>query len=185
VSDRERILSALPKGGGSSPVAPWVGLSARADAGSLWAQFESALASLGGRIAALTDLQSLQGKPCVLDEDAHSLLAGLEWTVTDVPWEAETGITLAECGVAETGSILLSAGPGRRRLASLTPPLHIALLPKDSLVGTLEEAFERLGPRTSVVVTGPSRTADIEGVLVRGVHGPGELWVIPIEGGLK
>jgi L-lactate dehydrogenase complex protein LldG len=70
----------------------------------------------------------------------------------------------------------VSAANGRSRLASLAPPVHIALV--EDIVGTLDEAIARIDGRTHVVITGTSRTADIEGVLVRGVHGPRKLFVV-------
>ncbi len=117
-----------------------------------------------------------QDKVCYLDADLPTI-PGLI-TTSDV-WQADIGITLADFAIAETGSIVLSAGSQRARLASLTPPTHIALVKE--IVPTLEEAFARMTDRTSVIITGTSRTADIEGVLVRGVHGPKELIVIKLD----
>ena len=95
------------------------------------------------------------------------------------------GITGADFGLAESGSVVLSTGPGRGRLASLLPPVHVAVLRASRVVWTLADAFARdadAAARASnlVVVTGPSRTADIEMTLTRGVHGPGELHVVLI-----
>lgn len=152
-----------------------------------WDGFEERLAELGGRVLFLDEyplgpaiLRSLDdlgisARHAVLDDDA-SALCGLASTA-DV-WEADVGITLADLAVSETGTILLSAGAGRARMNSLAPPTHVAIVPEDGLVGTLEDAFTRLSDRTTVLITGPSRTADIEGVLVRGVHGPKELVVV-------
>ena len=95
-------------------------------------------------------------------------------------WQADVGITMADAAVAETGSLLIRAGEGRARMASLAPPVHLALVPRDRLVPSLDQALEIAAGATSVLITGPSRTADIEGVLVRGVHGPGQLWVVPL-----
>jgi len=95
------------------------------------------------------------------------------------------GITGADAGLSETGSIVLVSGPGRGRLASLLPPVHIALLRRDSIVTSLPFLIaSRPELVTSganfVCITGPSRTADIEHTLSRGVHGPKEIHVVVI-----
>jgi L-lactate dehydrogenase complex protein LldG len=97
--------------------------------------------------------------------------------------ELAVGLTGAQAAIAESGSIVLASGPGRGRLASLLTPLHIAILRRDRIVRTLEDLFAQrpelptLGSNC-VIVTGPSRTADIEMTLSRGVHGPREIHVI-------
>jgi L-lactate dehydrogenase complex protein LldG len=96
---------------------------------------------------------------------------------------AELGLTGADAGLADTGSIVVRSGPGRLRLASLLPPVHVALLSRARLSPTLTTwlaAESSTVPRGSnlVIITGPSRTADIEMTLSRGVHGPGELHVV-------
>lgn len=93
------------------------------------------------------------------------------------------GITGAEAGLAETGSIVLRSGPGRPRMASLIPLVHVALLPTDRIVRSLAHWADRNAGSAAeaanlVVVTGPSRTGDIETTLNLGVHGPGELHVV-------
>jgi L-lactate dehydrogenase complex protein LldG len=98
---------------------------------------------------------------------------------------AAVGLTGALAGIAETGTLLLASGSGRSRLAWLLPPHHVALLSRSRLLPTLEAALEsRPGLWTAgagvALVTGPSRSGDIELVLTRGVHGPGELTVVVI-----
>jgi L-lactate dehydrogenase complex protein LldG len=94
------------------------------------------------------------------------------------------GLTGADAGLAESGSIVLASGPGRGRLASLIVPVHIAVLRRDRMVFALSDLV-RLRPDLAampgsnlVCITGPSRTADIEMTLSRGVHGPREIHVI-------
>jgi L-lactate dehydrogenase complex protein LldG len=96
------------------------------------------------------------------------------------------GITGAACGLAESGSIVLASGSGRGRLASLLPPVHIAVLRASCVVWSIGDAFARDPDSASrasnvAVVTGPSRTADIEMTLTRGVHGPREVHVVLVE----
>jgi len=96
------------------------------------------------------------------------------------------GLTGAVAGLADTGSIVVASGPGRSRLASLLPPVHVALLPASRLVAALPEFLARASawlPSASqaVIVTGPSRTADIEMTLTFGVHGPRRLHVVLID----
>ena len=96
---------------------------------------------------------------------------------------AAIGITGALAGLADTGSLALASGPGRGRIVSLLPPVHIALLPFARLYPTMA-AFLAAHPdvirqaSNLVFVTGPSRTADIEQVLTLGVHGPREIHVL-------
>jgi L-lactate dehydrogenase complex protein LldG len=97
---------------------------------------------------------------------------------------AELGVTRAQWGIAETGTLVLESARERHRLVSLLPPVHVALLRAGALLGTLGEALAATrgstgapASRTITFVTGPSRTADIELTLVVGVHGPRELHV--------
>jgi L-lactate dehydrogenase complex protein LldG len=99
---------------------------------------------------------------------------------------ADLGVTGALLGVASSGSILTAAGSASSRLASLLPPAHLAILPSERLVAGFEELFAALGDRlvrasSAVLISGPSRTADIEMVLVRGVHGPRHVHVLLVE----
>lgn len=93
------------------------------------------------------------------------------------------GLTGAQGGLADTGSLALVSGSGRGRLASLLPPVHIAILAQNKIYPTLP-AFLAANPRVTeegsnlVFISGPSRTGDIEMTLSMGVHGPGEVHVI-------
>jgi len=101
---------------------------------------------------------------------------------------AELGLSTAQWGVAETGTIVLESAAEHHRLASLVPPVHVALVEEASIVPTLNDVLRELRTldqetmsRTITMITGPSRTADIELTLVVGVHGPRELHVIVLE----
>jgi len=96
---------------------------------------------------------------------------------------ADVGITSADYVLADTGTLVLLSTPQEARMISLLPPEHIAVVPRDRLLTGLDELFSLLpdpGSITSslVLITGPSRTADIEQILVRGVHGPGQMSVV-------
>jgi L-lactate dehydrogenase complex protein LldG len=98
----------------------------------------------------------------------------------------DVGITSAQWAVAETGTLVLESDAERHRLASLVPPVHIALVSAKRLRRTLAEVLEDLNDRAVqsspvvTLITGPSRTSDIELTLAIGVHGPGELYVIVV-----
>ncbi|NUO81703.1 lactate utilization protein [candidate division KSB1 bacterium] len=97
----------------------------------------------------------------------------------------QAGLTTADFLIARTGSIVLnSAAAGGRRL-SVLPPLHIVIATASQVVASLEEAFAQLKNRTPAsymaIITGPSRTSDIEKILVLGAHGPKRLAVIIVE----
>jgi L-lactate dehydrogenase complex protein LldG len=88
--------------------------------------------------------------------------------------EYEFGISRATFGIGETGSLVLTESGTASRLGALAPWLHVAVLDRQHLLGTLPEAISRLGQeRVVIFVTGPSKTADVEGILIKGVHGPG------------
>jgi L-lactate dehydrogenase complex protein LldG len=103
---------------------------------------------------------------------------------------AQVCISGADVGIAESGTLVLLSGGGRGRMASLLAPVHIAVLRADQLVRGLGEALARLqaqrGPdifadaSNLTLITGPSRTADIELTLTLGVHGPREIHVVLI-----
>jgi L-lactate dehydrogenase complex protein LldG len=96
------------------------------------------------------------------------------------------GLTGADAGLADTGSIVVASGAGRPRMASLLVPAHIAILRVDRLVDSISALLATRGDLVAagsnlVAITGPSRTADIEHTLSRGVHGPGEVHVVLLE----
>ena len=97
--------------------------------------------------------------------------------------DVSIGITGAYGALADTGSLMMVSGPGRGRIASLLPPTHVAVISADQLWPTLGH-FLAANPAVAdagsnvLAITGPSRTGDIEGTLVLGVHGPGDLHVV-------
>lgn len=122
--------------------------------------------------------------------------AGFARMDSDVPGEPEgrrerqlgyfdcaVGITGADAGLAATGSLVLGSGPGRPRMASLIPTVHIALLRPGDIRPSLrdwlaEKPTDAADVANLTVITGPSRTADIEMVITHGVHGPRHLQIV-------
>lgn len=96
--------------------------------------------------------------------------------------EADLGITGAAFGLAESGTLVLLTSETEGRLASLLPPVHLAVLDASHIFpGVAEfiiEAHSSLRSSDIIFITGPSRTADIELTLTVGVHGPKELYVV-------
>lgn len=87
----------------------------------------------------------------------------------------------AAYGIAESGSVVLLASPDEPRGRSLLPDVHVSLLREDRIVPGLADLFAAVGadlPSSLAIVTGPSRSADIEQTLTVGVHGPGEVHVV-------
>jgi len=97
----------------------------------------------------------------------------------------DVGITSADYALADTGTLVMLSSPREARMISLLPPAHIAVVPRARILTGLDELFSLLpNPAEStssmVLITGPSRTADIEQILVRGVHGPGVFSVVVV-----
>lgn len=100
---------------------------------------------------------------------------------------ADVGISSVDFAVAETGTLVVCSKPGRERVISLVPPVHIALVDESQIVPDLFDVFEQAGeiafeefPSNLAFITGPSKTGDIELQLTTGVHGPGHWHVIII-----
>jgi L-lactate dehydrogenase complex protein LldG len=116
--------------------------------------------------------------------------SGVEATADDPPLsyadlDALDGVvTRCAIAIAETGTIVLDAGPDQgRRAISLLPDLHVCVVMADQVVGSVPEALARLDPtRPQTWISGPSATSDIELQRVEGVHGPRTLDVVLVEG---
>lgn len=96
---------------------------------------------------------------------------------------ADAGLTGADYALADTGTLVLLSSAQEARMISLLPPLHVAVVERSRLLTGLDELFSLLpdpaaATSAMVLITGPSRTADIEQILVRGVHGPRDVHVV-------
>jgi L-lactate dehydrogenase complex protein LldG len=101
----------------------------------------------------------------------------------DVAARADIGLSTAEWAIAETGTLVLTGGPGRGRTVTLLPPTYVAVVPVDRMVRTVPEAIGKYAemdrpPANLCFHTGPSRSGDIEMTLTIGVHGPGDVHVL-------
>jgi L-lactate dehydrogenase complex protein LldG len=102
------------------------------------------------------------------------------------------GITSADYCLAETATLVMRTRPGQARSASLVPDIHIAVITTQQLIANLKELYTLLNrdtgrksetlTRCMTFITGPSKTADIEGIMVHGAHGPRELYLYVLTG---
>lgn len=129
--------------------------------------------------------------------------AGVDPWLTALPWSEATplelvkgpaapadtaGLSHAQAGIAETGTLVLASGADNPVTLAFLPETHVIVVAEDDIVGSLEDGFDlvraRFGggrlPRTINFVSGPSRTADIGGRLVVGAHGPRRLAVVVV-----
>ncbi|MCA8047628.1 LutC/YkgG family protein [Burkholderia arboris] len=128
--------------------------------------------------------------------ESAALARALPDTVVSVPfdrpidaWKAElfdtidAGFTVARSGIAATGTVVLAPDAGTPRTVSLVPPLHVALVHANTLHADLHaavhaERWQAGMPTNLVLVSGPSKTSDIQQTLAYGAHGPRRLWVV-------
>jgi L-lactate dehydrogenase complex protein LldG len=134
-------------------------------------------------VAGLADALHADGialtQPDIHDERRAETLAAGE--------PAGMGITGADAALATTGSLIVIAAPGKGRIPTVLPPVHLAIITRDQLYPRLEDwiVARRADGLADIransnlcIISGPSRTADIEKNLVLGMHGPGALHVI-------
>ncbi len=156
-------------------------------------RFTEELTALGGHViptrdatASMIEFLRARGvdhihlEPHTLDESALRA-AGI--TVTHEPDPTvRVGVTKALRGLADTGSVLVVDGDGHPLEASLLPEVHLVLLRASDILPSLENGIHLLKEaRAAAVISGPSRTGDIEMTLTIGVHGPGEIHVFLVE----
>ncbi len=129
--------------------------------------------------------QAVGKGPVSADAVLSGLIDGLGGAA---PQEAAVGLVWAEAACAETGSVVLRSGDHTQRRRSLLPPRTVFVVDAGMIHPNLPGAFHMLGllrgdgrPAAVTLVSGPSRSADIENDLVIGVHGPGDVWALVVE----
>jgi L-lactate dehydrogenase complex protein LldG len=173
----------------------------------LAAQFIKALQSASGKAFHVKNLDEAVEKAFALMEEFHvkrivandepplntldlpvqhsqyewNIVGKTEGNLREYCANADAGLTSAEAGFAETGSLVLVSGPGKSRFTSLLPPLHIVLVQTSKLMVDIfawQKSYHKQFPGWVGFISGPSKTGDIEGKQVLGVHGPKDYIVI-------
>ena len=146
--------------------------------------------------AAVAAVLRARNEPAEVALAPHPDLTGLNWAI-GAPLlglrhgppgpETAVGVGRAFAGVAETGSLLVRSGPDSPTTLNFLPAVHIVCLTAEDIVGPFEDAWDRLRtpdapvPRSVTLITGPSRTADIEQTLQLGAHGPVALHILVVD----
>ena len=117
-----------------------------------------------------------------IDRQALQKIAGLKFNVTqELAAAARFGISQMQWALADTGTLVQDSSGIEQRLVSSLPTIHLALVPTSGILADMPTLLTRLHPKDSAyiaMITGPSRTADIERVLTIGVHGPERLIIV-------
>jgi L-lactate dehydrogenase complex protein LldG len=193
--DRARILAAIAQACGEKadpePYPEWddelAVARARLEDGDRLScfrrNFEAAAGRCCGSVEELVELLEAEGARAgycdpALGDDVGKALAGRFRLVGAIDRasldELDFAITRASAAVAETGSLVLTDRDTSDRLAAVATWIHVAVLDPATIVPGLAEALTMTEDDPyAVLVTGPSQTADVEGILIRGVHGPG------------
>ncbi len=187
---------------------PWV---SRRRYGNLATQFGQALTSAGGEVRFAGSLEEANKQVSLVlaeigaqkgiandEPPLSSLDLSVRWP--NVAWqiagngdaegfrsfsaEADIGLSSAEAALAETGTVVVSSGPGLSRLPALLPAVHLALVPVSCLttdIFTWTASRQGQPPSAVTLISGPSKTADIEQTMAIGVHGPKRFIVVLFE----
>ncbi len=212
MSARAAILDSIRRAHGRGPLAeppqpmaaPPIPARARLSGAEAVARFAEMAREASAELISLAGLGELPGlvkaRIAMLGLDPALALApdpdllALDWTGLAVrrgPARPEdmVGVVMAFAGVAETGSLVMLSGPHAPTSLNFLPDLHIVALDAKRIVGGYEEAFAKIEreaggmPRTVNLITGPSRTGDIEQTILMGAHGPRRLVVALIDDG--
>ncbi|NQU11234.1 lactate utilization protein [bacterium] len=186
-SAREHILDRVRRALQTSaphPLAP-TDAAIFAPVTDLEARFRTELAALNGELLDGADaLKTFLAGFRSVATDASPLVGGVVGEGNSDVRQAELGVTSCDCLVALSGSVVLTARAAGGRALSVLPPVHLVIATRDQLVPDLDtalvlvrERYEDRWPSNLTVITGPSRTADIEKILVLGAHGPKRLVV--------
>jgi L-lactate utilization protein LutC len=150
--------------------------------GAMIDRFKESVESVSGKCIVTTDVADVV-KQIIADLKAQRIATSENPPNAHDIFEFDVGISNAQAGIAETGTLVLDSACERHRLVSLVPPVHIAIIKASAIVETLGEALALLRKDKEIspaitFITGPSRTADIELTLAIGVHGPQQLYII-------
>jgi L-lactate dehydrogenase complex protein LldG len=139
------------------------------------------MTSVGELIAFLQEHQQLHGycDPALYDSIGSQLAAAGLTVETEYHRDRyddyQFGITRATGAIAESGTLIIDDDRTSSRLAALSPWVHVAVLERPEVLRTIPDAIAAFGDSPNIIwCTGPSKTADVEGILIEGVHGPGE-----------
>lgn len=158
----------------------------------------SGTSGIPGAVASYLQARNLPAEVRLAPDPA---LTGLDWaagapmlSVSDGPADGgmTVSVTRAFAGIAETGTLMLTSGAHAPTTLNFLPETHIVVLPAEAVVGPYEDAWARLRadggeddgwPRTVNLITGPSRTGDIEQTIQLGAHGPRRLHILVVDDG--
>lgn len=161
----------------------------RLEGDDLWEIFSRNFSAVNGRpmtkVAELVELLKQQGQttgycdPALMDAVGSKLAAAglaVETTYDRSRYDDyQFGITRATGAIAESGTLVLDDDRTSHRLAALSPWVHVAVIQEGEIHRSIPDALAALGDSPNIIwATGPSKTADVEGILIEGVHGPGE-----------
>jgi L-lactate dehydrogenase complex protein LldG len=159
------------------------------EGGDLWEIFSRNFSAVNGKpmgsVEQLIDFlktnHQLRGycDPALYDSIGSALAAAGMTVETEYDRERfedyQFGITRATGAIAESGSVILDDYKTSHRLAALSPWVHVAVVGREEILRTIPDAIAAFGDSPNIIwCTGPSKTADVEGILIEGVHGPGE-----------
>jgi L-lactate dehydrogenase complex protein LldG len=145
------------------------------------------LGSMADVPAAIADILRGRNMAAQIHIPPDSELAALELPNVEIkrepPGQFDAAVTVAPFAIAETGTLAYPSGKGAPASWHFRPVLEIAIVRSSSVVGELEDVLAKLGtlPSTLNLVTGPSRTGDIEQTMELGAHGPKALAILVVE----
>jgi L-lactate utilization protein LutC len=153
------------------------------DERSLEERFAAALTAVRGRVATVEELpallEELGVETAVVTDERVPLPPGVERLPLERARDADAGFTAARAAAAVTGTVVVAASDAETRMASLLPRVHVVAIDRGTLVETPGDLLRDLArvfpdglPSAFALATGPSKSADIDGEVVYGVHGP-------------